>query len=97
MPASFARARVSVPDRVLTRVVSGSTVLLDVGNGRSFTLDATGSRVWALLAESGSPDVAFDVLMGEFDVDADDLRRDLDALVGQLAASGLLHVHEDLT
>jgi hypothetical protein len=54
MSLSLARTRVSVPDCVITRVVGESTVILDVDSGRSFTLDAIGTRVWTLLADTGS-------------------------------------------
>ncbi len=54
MASLSARTRVAVPDHVITRVVGGSTVILDVQSGRSFTLDRVGSRVWALLEETGT-------------------------------------------
>jgi hypothetical protein len=95
MPVSLARTRVSVPDHVMTRAVSGSTVLLDVDSGRSFTLDAVGTRVWNLLAESGSAHVAYDTLINEFAVNPEDLERDLQALISQLAGHGLLQLHDD--
>jgi hypothetical protein len=95
MSVSLARTRVSVPDHVMTRAVSGSTVLLDIESGRSFTLDPVGTRVWNLLAESGSAHVAYDTLINEFAVEPQDLERDLHALIGQLAAQGLLQLHDD--
>jgi hypothetical protein len=90
-----ARTRLIVPDHVITRVVGGSTVLLDIDTGRSFTLDAVGSRVWSLLAESGSASAAYETLLAEFDVEPDQLRRDLDSLVDQLAAASLLALVEE--
>ena len=95
MPVSLARTRISVPDHVMTRAVSGSTVLLDVDSGRSFTLDAIGTRVWNLLAESGSADVVYDTLINEFAVNPEDLERDLQTLISQLAGHGLLQLHDD--
>lgn len=95
MPLSLQHFRVSVPEHVMTRAVGGSTVLLDVDSGRSFTLDAIGSRVWALLVESGSTAVAYDTLLNEFDVAPAELHYDLEALVTQLAANRLLRVHDE--
>ena len=95
MALSLSRTRVSVPDHVITRAVGGSTVILDVNSGRSFTLDAVGSRVWTLLAETGSAQQTRDALLAEFAVEPADLERDLEALIVQLADGRLLDVTED--
>lgn len=95
MALSLSRTRVSVPDHVITRAVGGSTVILDVNSGRSFTLDAVGSRVWTLLADTGSAQQTRDTLLAEFAVDAADLERDLTALMAQLVDGGLLDVVDE--
>jgi hypothetical protein len=95
MSVSLARTHVSVPEHVMTRAVSGSTVLLDIDSGRSFTLDSIGTRVWNLLAESGSPRVAYDTLINEFAVAPQALERDLESLIGELARHGLLQLDEE--
>ena len=95
MALSLSRTRVSVPDHVITRAVGGSTVILDVNSGRSFTLDAVGSRVWTLLTETGSVQQTRDALLAEFAVEPADLERDLEALIVQLADGRLLDVTED--
>ncbi len=92
MPLSLASTRVTVPDHVLTRTVGDSTVLLDIETGRSFTLDAVGSRVWALLTTLGSVQATFEALSSEFEADPDELQSDLEALIAQLAGSRLLIV-----
>jgi hypothetical protein len=96
MPLSLARTRVSVPDCVITRVVGDSTVILDVDSGRSFTLDAIGTRVWTLLAETGSLQATLDALLIEFDADAAELEQDVAALIAQLSDKHLLDVHDPL-
>lgn len=92
MPLSFDRDRVVVPDCVVTREVGGTTVLLNVETGRSFRLDETGSQVWKALTSSPSLQGAFDLLLTEFQVEPDQLRLDLEALVEALDAQGLLDV-----
>jgi len=96
MSLSLARTRVSVPDCVITRVVGDSTVILDVDSGRSFTLDAIGTRVWTLLADTGSLQATIDALLVEFDADAAELERDVAALSAQLSDRHLLDVHDPL-
>jgi hypothetical protein len=87
---SLAQTLVTVPDHVLTRVVGGSLVILDVDSGRSFTLDETGSRVWTLLAETGSAQATYEALLREFDADPKQLADDLRILIAQLADGRLL-------
>jgi hypothetical protein len=84
--------RVVVPERVVTRAVKGSTVLLNTETGRYFTLDAVGSRSWTLLISCASIGEARDRLLAEFAADADVLGRDLEALVANLAERGLLEI-----
>lgn len=91
-PLPLSSTRVTVPEHVITRAVGDSTVLLDIVTGQSFTLDVVGSRVWALLASLGSTEAAFNQLLNEFDADPRQLQEDLDALVAQLVAGGLLIV-----
>lgn len=86
------RSRVEVPDHVITRLVGGSTVILDVQSGRSFTLDAVGSRVWGLLESTGSVDETLAALAREFDADLADLQVDVLQLIEQLSAGGLLAI-----
>lgn len=96
MTLSLSSTRVTVPDHVLTRTVGDSTVLLDIDTGRSFTLDAVGSRVWALLASLGSAQATFDALSNEFEADPQQLQADVAALIAQLADSRLL-ILDDLS
>ena len=96
MPLSLARTRVSVPDCVITRVVGESTVSPRCGFGPSFTLDAIGTRVWTLLADTGSLQATLDALLIEFDADAAELERDVAALIAQLSDKHLLDVHDPL-
>lgn len=92
MSTVSAATRVAVPDDVITRIVGGSTVILDVHSGRSFTLDEIGSRVWALLAATGSVRETLDALAREFTADPAELERDVARLVEQLAAGSLLTI-----
>ena len=84
--------RVVVPDRVVTRSVRGSTVLLNTETGRYFTLDEIGSRSWALLTSCASVGEARDCLLAEFAADPDLLTHDLQALVEELTARGLVEI-----
>lgn len=90
MSTPSGRTRISVPDHVITRVVGGSTVILDVQSGRSFTLDAVGSRVWSLLVSTGSVRMALDSLVSEFNAEPAQVEHDVLQLVERLADASLV-------
>jgi hypothetical protein len=80
-----------VSDDVVAREVGGEVMLLDLVSGTYFGLDAVGGEFWNLLTEGKTPQQARDLLLGEYDVSAEDLDRDLQDLLDQLAANGLIH------
>ena len=80
----------TIPDEVVVTDLAGELVLLHLGSGSYFGLDAVGTRIWHLIAQSRSTEAVIPLLLQEFDVDEPQLRRDLDALVAQLLAQGLL-------
>jgi len=85
-------ANISVPAKVLSTEVEGETVLLNLESGQYYSLDTTGTRMWALLAQHGRIEPAIAAMLDEYDVSAETLRRDMIALVEQLAMHGLLRV-----
>jgi hypothetical protein len=84
----FTAVRLS-PD-VVFRELDGEAVLLDFNTGRYFGLNAVGTRVWTLIAGGTSVRDAVRALAAEFDAPADEIARDVDALVADLVARGLL-------
>lgn len=93
MSVSFSDLRLAVPDRIVTRAVDDTLVLLDLDTGRSFTLDKVGTRAWTLLTSTPSVQAAYDTLLSEYQVDAEQLRRDLQTLIDTLHAKDLVETH----
>jgi hypothetical protein len=91
-PLSFAHDRLVVSDRVVARPVSDATVLLNLDTGRSFMLDDVGARAWSVLMSSASIQNAYESLLTEYQVEPDQLRADLIALIADLEAQGLLEI-----
>jgi hypothetical protein len=87
--------RLTVPPSVVTRAVGGEVLLLNADTGRYYTLDPTGARVWALIASLETTDRVCDALAAEFQADPQELRRDVEALVSDLIAQGLLESIHD--
>lgn len=83
-------ATFAITDTVLSRVVGGETVILDTAGGTYFGLDEVGTRIWELLREGRSLGEAETALLAEYEVERDDLHRDLQGLVEELLEQGLL-------
>jgi hypothetical protein len=88
-------AHVKVPASVLVSNVGEEAVLLNLDSERYFGLDAVGTRMWEALSTHGAVDAAYAALIGEFDVDAEQLRRDLCELVEKLKEHGLVDVVDE--
>ena len=86
------RDRIVASESVVTRVVNGSTVLLNTDTGRYFTLDDIGGRAWTVLTSSSSIQEAHDRLLNEYAAESADLMRDLETLIAGLQAQGLVEV-----
>jgi len=88
MPDAF-NQKVIISEEALSQEVNGETVILDLNSESYFGLDEVGTRIWQLLQEHGELRKVFDVMLEEFDVDADRLEKDLNELVGELEEAGL--------
>ena len=72
---------VVVPDHVVSRLVDGMTVLLDVDTGRTFSLDEVGTRAWQALMDASTALEAAEQLQHEYDAEPGEVERDLRALI----------------
>lgn len=105
MPALLARVAagtiegtpmsIRIPDEVVFQNLAGEAVLLHLGTGIYFGLDAVGTRVWELIASHGRRDAIVDALLAEYDVEPSRLRADLDRLLARLAEKGLVTLDAD--
>ena len=84
--------RVAVPDGVLISHLQEESVILNLDSERYFGLDGVGTRMLSALSTSNSIGAAYELLLQEYDVDDEVLRRDLLSLVEQLAAQGLVSI-----
>lgn len=94
MPAACAPidldARFARRERVLSRALGDETVLLELDAGRYFDLDASGSRVWELLAQRAALRDVLAALESEFEASHGTIERDLLELVAELEREGLV-------
>ncbi len=81
---------VAVSERVIAQEVLGETVILDLESECYFGLDAVGTRIWQLLRDSGELRTVYNTLLEEYDVEAPRLRADLESLIIDACARGLI-------
>lgn len=84
----FPSVRVSAD--VIFRDLDGEAVLLDFNSGHYFGLNAVGTRVWTLIASGASVADAAAAVAAEFDAAPGEVARDVEDLVADLVARGLL-------
>jgi hypothetical protein len=91
MTTSFAVRVAPAPD-VMCRTVGDESVLLHLKSETYLGLDPVGTRMWMLLTGSESIQSAYDALLREYEVDGQQLRRDLEDFLGQLLEHGLVRL-----
>lgn len=91
MSVSFDQKLVVTPD-TLINVIEGESVLLNLKSENYFGLDQIGTRMWTLLTTSDSIQAAYEALLDEYNVSADELRKDMQDLIEKLIANELLEV-----
>jgi hypothetical protein len=75
---------------VISRVIDGEAILLDLSSGRYLGLNDVATRVWALLEEGPTFGAIREALLSEFDVAPDVLEGDLDRLFADMLSRGLI-------
>ncbi len=84
--------RIKASVDVVSRVVDGEAVLLDLESGKYFGLNPVGSRVWELLQEETTVTALCERMGAEFEVESATLRADVVELIEQLRERRLVHV-----
>lgn len=81
---------VALPEDVLLRSVAGEAVLLHLGSGTYYGLEAIGARMLDLALLHPDAEAIVAQLEAEYDADAARLAGDLEALLAQLLDAGLV-------
>lgn len=77
------------PD-VVWRRVGEEAVLINLVTNRIYSLNNTGARLWELLAAGHDLEAAEAALSDEFDVEGGELRKEVAAVLEELAREGLV-------
>jgi sulfur transfer complex TusBCD TusB component (DsrH family) len=87
-------ATVVVAGELLHSAFGAETVILSLKDGVYYGLEDVGARIWSLLQRPIRVSAIRDALVAEYDVEPERCRRDLLALLQDLAARGLVEVRE---
>lgn len=87
--------RVIPSSDVLFRELEGEAVMLDLGSERYYGLDEVGARIWQLLEEHHDVETVVAEMLAEYEVDEEQLRRDMADLIDNLADAGLVIIEDD--
>jgi hypothetical protein len=91
MPIPFT-SRVNTAPDVMLRVIGEEAVILNLKNELYLGLDPVGTRMWLVLHSAPSIQAAYELLLAEFEVEPERLRRDLDKLLEQMLEQGLIQL-----
>jgi hypothetical protein len=86
--------KIRLNPEVIFSVLGDETVLLHLKTEEYYTLDETGTRMWQLLTEYCEPEPVIARMLDEFEVDEGTVRSDLNRLITDGKAEGLLDVGE---
>jgi hypothetical protein len=93
MADNFQSKRAVVPTHALVRPLpDDEAVVLNLDTEVYFGLNATGLKMWNELTAAPDVGTALARLSGEFDVDEQQLRTDLETFIGELLERGLLEL-----
>ncbi len=79
-----------IPETVLSRTVGTETVLLNLNTSTYLSLDPVGGRFWELISQGQDFQRAMTTMLDEYEVQPDELEKDLLELCASLRGAGLL-------
>ena len=82
--------KITISPQAVARQVGDETVILHLGSGTYFGLDPVGARIWQLMGEGKTLAEICQVMLDEYDVSREDLKRDTMILIQDLLARDLI-------
>lgn len=79
-----------IPPSVIAKRLGEEMVIVDLGSGNYFSLNATGAMIWDALASHQTVDALAGSLAEQFDAPREDIERDARELISELLQRGLL-------
>jgi hypothetical protein len=79
-------------EAIVSAEVGDEAVLLHIDTGVYYGLDEVGARIWALLAQERDPQAIWETLVEEYEVEPQQLRRDMSTFLQRLIELQLVQV-----
>src|SRR5690349_11927984 len=89
-----AECTITASSQAVSCELAGEIVVLDTRTERYFALSAVGAQIWTYLQDPCTLGSLCDRLMEEYEVEPNQCRADVSALLEQLAQQGLVTVSE---
>jgi ornithine carbamoyltransferase len=86
--------KVTFAETVFAQEVDGEMVLLDMNSENYFGLDAVGTDIWQAMQEKGTLVEVLALLLEQYNVEEEVLKRDLVAFVEKLQENGLVDIKD---
>ena len=80
----------TLSETVRSTVTKDGVVLMDVSNGKIFSSNAVGARIWLKLQEGLDVEAIVAQVASEFRVSAEEIGPDVEEFVGKLKESGIV-------
>ena len=91
---AVAGGTIAKTDSFVESVVDGEVVLMDIDDGRFFSLDATSRRIWELLDEHQSASLICEKLLEEYEVGADQCNAAIERLIDKLVDHKMVEIQQ---
>jgi hypothetical protein len=75
--------------------LAGEVIIFNLKSGVYYGLDSVGARVWDLIQQPRTVGDIRDALLEEYEVEADRCEHEVMALLGRLAAEGLVEIRNE--
>lgn len=85
--------KISTTQNVLFQNLEEESILLNLQSEKYFSLDDTGTRICEVLIEKESIQAAIDTLLAEYDVEPEQLQKDVENLIEELLKHELVEIN----
>ena len=83
--------KITVEREIIMTHIGDEAVLLNIKNGRYFSLNSTGERVWERLQEHADSEIVLTIMLDEYDADREVLWQDINNIILRLADAELVN------
>jgi len=86
------KQNVIISNEVLSTEIDNEMVLLDITSEKYFGFDEVGAFIWKAIQEHNSLAIVYEILLTEYDVDPEILKRDLFDFIRKLEGRGIVTI-----